>query len=124
MPSDALKPRNHQILLEDLSVMADIGFHDFEVGTPQRLLITVAVTLDMAHWPATDCRDDAWNYDFIREGIHALVKGRRFNLQETLVAEIFAMVASHPGVTALKVQSRKPDVYPDSLSVGVILSSH
>lgn len=104
--------------------MADIGFHDFEIGTPQRLLISVDVSLDMAHWPAADRRDDAWNYDFIREGIHALVQGRRYNLQETLVAEIFAMVAARPGVTALTIRSRKPDVYPDSRSVGIILSSH
>lgn len=119
-----LQPRMHRITLEDLVVDADIGFHDFEVGTPQRLLITVEVTLDFAHWPHEDTREAAWNYDFIREGIRATVGSRRFNLQETLVEEIFAMVAAQPGVVALTVKSRKPDVYPDARSVGVTISSH
>lgn len=123
MTHEALTPRTHRILLKDLSVMADIGFHDFEIGTPQRLLITVDIMLDMAHWPATDSRAEAWDYDFVREGIHALVQARRFNLQETLVGDIFAMVASRPGVVALSVSSRKPDVYPDAASVGITLSS-
>lgn len=116
-------PATHRVVLEDLGVMADIGFHDFEVGAPQRLLITVDVTLDLAHWPTGDTRDHAWDYDFIREGVHALVAARRYNLQETLVESIFAMVAARPGVVALTVSSRKPDVYPDAGSVGIILSS-
>jgi dihydroneopterin aldolase len=118
-----LVPRTHRILLEDLQVDADIGFHEFEIGIPQRLLITVEVTLDLAHWPETDSREAAWNYDFIREGIHAAVRGRRFNLQETLARQIFAMIAAAPGVRGLRIVTRKPDVYPDARAVGVVLSS-
>jgi dihydroneopterin aldolase len=119
----ALSPRRHEILLEDLAVDADIGFHDFEVGTPQRLLATVRVTLDLAHWPQTDTREASWNYDFIRTGIRELVESRRFNLQETLAQEIFDMVAARPGVTGLTVWLRKPDVYPDARAIGILLSS-
>ncbi len=119
----ALTPRTHEIQLEDLVVEADIGFHDFEVGTPQRLLATVRVRLDLAHWPQADTREDSWNYDFIRTGIQQLVAARRFNLQETLAQEIFDMVACRPGVVGLSVRLRKPDVYPDAKSVGVLLSS-
>jgi dihydroneopterin aldolase len=118
-----LKPAIHRILLEDLAVDADIGFHDFEVGTPQRLLVTVEVGLDLAHWPEADTREASWNYDFIRTGIQALVRERRFNLQETLAGQIFDMIADKPGVLSLTVRLRKPDVYPDAAAVGVILSS-
>lgn len=114
---------SHRILLEDLALDVDIGFHDFEVGVPQRLLVTVEVTLDPAAFPEEDSREAAWDYDCIRTGIHALVAGRRFNLQETLAREIFAMVAARPGVRALTVITRKPDVYPDAGAVGVVLSS-
>ena len=41
-----LQVRSARILLELLAVTVDIGFHDFEVGAPQRLLITVEVWLD------------------------------------------------------------------------------
>ena len=33
-------------MLESLDVPADIGFHDFEIGTPQRLLVTVEIWLE------------------------------------------------------------------------------
>ncbi len=118
-----LRPAVHRIHLEDLAVDADIGFHDFEVGTPQRLLVSVEVGLDLAHWPQADTREASWNYDFIRTGILALVRDRRFNLQETLAQEIFDMIADKPGVLSLTVRLRKPDVYPDAASVGVMLSS-
>ena len=119
----ALTPRTHKVILEDLQLDADIGFHDFEVGTPQRLLATVTVTLDLAHWPTADTREASWNYDFIRTGIIELLKGRRFNLQETLAQEIWDMIVALPGVTRLKIALRKPDVYPDAEAVGVVLAS-
>ena len=39
---DRLKVRSARILLESLEVQVDIGFHEFEVGSPQRLLVTIA----------------------------------------------------------------------------------
>ena len=49
--------------------------------------------------------------------------GRRFNLQETVVREIYDLVAARRGVTALRVAARKPDIYPDCAGVGVELAS-
>lgn len=122
-PGAAIAPRTHQIILEDLCVEADIGFHQFEVGHPQRLLIGVRVTLDLALWPVRDQRDASWDYDRIRSGIRALVAQQHFDLQETLARRIFDMIAAEPGVTALTVHLRKPDVYADAAAVGVLLSS-
>ena len=42
---DTLKVRSARILLESLEVRTDIGFHDFEVGAPQRVAISVEI------WP-------------------------------------------------------------------------
>lgn len=119
----AVTPRTHKVVLEDLALEVDIGFHDFEIGSPQRLLATVSATLDMAHWPTSDTREASWDYDVIRSGILGLVEGRRFNLQETLAEEIFAMLAVSRGVVALTVSLKKPDVYADARSVGITLSS-
>lgn len=123
VPAPAIRPRAHRIILEDLCVNADIGFHEFEIGHPQRLLISVTVTLDLGIWPDRDNREASWDYDVIRNGIKALVAGRHYDLQETLAAEIFALIAAQPGVTALDIRLRKPDVYPDAAAVGVQLSS-
>jgi dihydroneopterin aldolase len=120
---EALAPRSRRVILQDFDLPVDIGFHDFEVGKPQRLLVTIEVWLDEASFAATDDVAAAWDYDFLRKGVQQLVAGRRFNLQETLVREIYALVAARKGVTALKVSTRKPDVYPDCSAVGIELAS-
>jgi dihydroneopterin aldolase len=118
-----LAPRSRKIVLDDYCVAADIGFHDFEVGAPQRLLVTVEVWVDEANFPADDRPDGAWDYDFLRSEIGGLIAGRRFNLQETVAREIYDLVAARRGVAGLRVAIRKPDVYPDCAGVGVELSS-
>ncbi len=120
---DRLAPKTRKIVLEDFSLGVDIGFHDFEVGHPQRLVVTVEVWVDEASFADEDHPEAAWNYDFLRTEIAALADGRRFNLQETFVREIYDTVAARRGVTALRVSSRKPDIYPDCAGVGVELSS-
>lgn len=119
----SLRPRTRKIALEDYELALDIGFHDFEVGTPQRLVVTLEVWLDEASFADADEVALAWNYDFLRTTIGEIVAGRRFNLQETLAREIYERVAARRGVTALRVVTRKPDVYPDCAGVGVELSS-
>jgi dihydroneopterin aldolase len=103
--------------------MADIGFHQFEIGTPQRLLVTVEIWLD--HVPAADCDDpaQAWDYDYLREQIEELAVARRYNLQESLAHALYDRFAAMRGVKALRVVTAKPDVYPDARAVGVELSS-
>jgi dihydroneopterin aldolase len=120
---ERLAPRTRKVVLEDLALDVEIGFHPFEIGRTQRLLVTVEAWLDDGAFAATDAVEDAWDYDFLRSGIVALAAGRRFNLQETLVREIYALIAARHGVTALRVASRKPDVYPDCAGVGVELAS-
>src|SRR5437870_9462132 len=88
MPSN-IKVRSARILLESLEVQADIGFHDFEIGAPQRLIVTVEVWLEDKAAPADDDPFRAWNYDFLRTEIDDIAASRRWNLQETLAHAIF-----------------------------------
>jgi 7,8-dihydroneopterin aldolase/epimerase/oxygenase len=120
---DRLAPRTRKIVLAGFELPVDIGFHDFEVGSPQRLAVSVEVWVDEASFAASDDEARAWDYDFLRTEIAALAKGRRFNLQETFVREIYDLVAARRGVTALRVSSSKPDIYPDCAGVGVELAS-
>ena len=120
---ERLAPKTRKIVLEDYVVAADIGFHDFEIGTPQRLSITVEVWLDEPAFAPSDVVEAAWDYDFLRREVGALVSASRFNLQETLARAIYDFVAARRGVTALRVSTRKPDIYPDCAGVGVELAS-
>ena len=91
---DHLKVRSARILMEGLEVQADIGFHDFEIGAPQRLRISVEVWLDTPDLPESDDPAKAWNYDFLRTEIQEIAAARRYNLQETLANTIFERVAA------------------------------
>jgi dihydroneopterin aldolase len=120
---DSLRPRSAKILLDSLEVSADIGFHDYEVGKPQRLLVTVEVWLDHVPPAGMDDPHHAWDYDMVREQVEELAKSRRFNLQETLAHAIYERVAALRGVRALRIATVKPDTYPDARGIGFELRS-
>jgi dihydroneopterin aldolase len=120
---DRLKVRSARILLESLAVQADIGFHDFEVGTPQRLLVSVEVWLEDAAAPADDDPERAWNYDFLRSQIEEIASARRYNLQETLAHAVFDRIAALRGVKDVRLRTSKPDVYEDAAGVGIEIAS-
>lgn len=122
VPRD-LDVRSSRILLDSLEVEADIGFHEFEVGKPQRLLVTVEIWLDDLVAPASDEPDAAWDYDLLRSEIVRIARERRYNLQETFVRAIYGRLAAMCGVRALRVKSSKPDIYPDAAGVGVEIAS-
>ena len=118
-----LAVKSSRILLESLEVPADIGFHEFEVGRPQRLLVTVEIWLDDLDAPAGDDPDAAWDYDLLRREVIRIAGERRYNLQETFVHAVYRRLAAMRGVRALRVKSAKPDIYSDAAAVGVEIAS-
>ena len=120
---EALKVRSARILLDSLAVETDIGFHEFEVGAPQRLLVTIEIWLaDLAPPPDEDPQR-AWNYDFLRAEVEEIASARRYNLQETFAHAVFERIAAFRGVRHLRVRTSKPDVYADAAGVGVEIAS-
>ena len=120
----ALKAREGRVLIDRLEVMADIGFHDFEIGEKQRLWISLEIWVDgMEQPPVADSQAEAWDYDIVVREVRRLATERRFNLQETLAHAIFDRLAALHGVRALRVKTLKPDVYPDAAGVGVEIAS-
>ncbi|MDQ3471894.1 MAG: dihydroneopterin aldolase [Pseudomonadota bacterium] len=118
-----LMPKAARIFVDGLEVQADIGFHDFEVGAPQRLLISVEIWLHDLAPPKGDDPGLAWDYDLVREQVIELAGARRYNLQETLAHAIYMRLAGMRGVGALRIRTSKPDVYPDTAGVGVEYAS-
>ena len=120
---ESLRVRSARIVLESLEVQTDIGFHEFEVGAPQRLLVSVEIWLDDVSVPPGDDPERAWDYDFLRGEVQEISSSRRFNLQETLAHAVFDRLAAFRGVKALRVRTSKPDIYPDAKGVGVEIAS-
>lgn len=109
-----------RIFLNDFSIEASIGFHDFEKQARQRILISVDLFVPIAQSTSSrDEVDDVLDYDFIRQQVARIAQSRHFNLQETLIDEIADLCLSQPLVRAVRVESQKPDVYPDCKTVGI-----
>ncbi|BEU94953.1 dihydroneopterin aldolase [Acidovorax sp. DW039] len=109
----ALSLRQHE-------VMVRIGVHDFEREAPQRIWFDVdlCVKLDLAP-AAQDNISETVDYDFVRNTIFEWVGERHHELQETLCDGICAALLKRQDIHAVRVSTRKPDVYPDCASVGV-----
>jgi dihydroneopterin aldolase len=120
---DTMRVRSTRIILDAVEVQVDIGFHDFEIGTPQRLLVSVECWIDDVTAPARDDPAQAWDYDFVKVQVERIAGSRRFNLQETLAHQLFDTLAALHGLRALRVRTSKPDVYPNTAGVGVELAS-
>lgn len=123
MMPDHLRVKSSRILLDQLEVQADIGFHDFEIGKPQRLLITVEIWLDDVSAPADDDPAAAWDYDYLRTEVQSLAAAKRYNLQETLAHAIYQRFAGMHGIKALRVVTTKPDIYREARGVGIEIAS-
>ncbi len=119
----SLKVKSSKIMLDSLEVETDIGFHDFEIGKPQKLLVTVELWLNDLEAPADDDPQSAWDYDFLRNEVIRLSGARRYNLQETLVHAIYERLSAMRGIKALRISSAKPDIYHDARKVGIEIAS-
>lgn len=120
MLTDARLSSCRRIFLKEFSLDASIGFHDFEKQARQRILISVDLFVPI-HQSTSHNDDvaDVLDYDFIRKGIVSIAQSRHFNLQETLIDEICALCLTQPSIKAVRVETQKPDVYPDCKTVGI-----
>lgn len=104
-------------LLDGLELPVRLGIHPHELAAPQRVRLSVRMTVAYPRPVANDRIEEVLDYDFVREGVHAMARERRFALQETLCDAVAALCLSDERVVEVVVRSVKPDVYPDA-SVG------
>ena len=100
-------------ILDDMVVQMRLGIHPHE-AEPQRVRLSVRMTVDYPEPIGADAIDQVLDYDFVREGILALAAGEGFALQETLVEAVAALCLTDARVAQVRVQSMKLDVYPDA----------
>ncbi|WP_174286608.1 dihydroneopterin aldolase [Sphingomonas bacterium] len=100
-------------ILDDLTVMIRLGIHPHEVE-PQRVTISVRMTIDYSAPLGEDSIDQVLDYDFVRAGVLTLARDRRFALQETMCETIAALCLDDARVRSVTVRTVKTDVYPDA----------
>ncbi len=104
---------DYTIHLEALEVSMGLGIHPEERAAPQRVSVTVEMDCRYPEVPL-DRIDAVVDYDFLRTGIHELVRSRHFELQEVLCEEVAALALRDSRVVRVKVRSNKLDIYPDA----------
>lgn len=100
-------------ILDGLEVAMRLGIHPHE-AEPQRVRLSVWMTVAYPAVPDSDTIDAVLDYDFVRDGIRAMAAGPGFALQETLVEAVASLCLADPRVRSVRVRSLKPDVYPDA----------
>lgn len=100
-------------ILDGLEVMMRLGIHPHE-AEPQRVRLSVRMTVAYPAALGADAIGQVLDYDFVREGIHAMAAERGFALQETLCEAVAALCLSDSRVREVWVRSMKMDVYPDA----------
>jgi 7,8-dihydroneopterin aldolase/epimerase/oxygenase len=110
------------LFLRDLEINISIGVYEQEKKKKQKILIDVDVYVPLAkNTPKEDNLEEVFDYDFMRNSVLQYVSHNQihFNLQETLCDRLAAIMLEHPLVQAVRVSTRKTEVYPDCASVGV-----
>ncbi|MCC2979011.1 dihydroneopterin aldolase [Sphingomonas sp. IC4-52] len=104
----------YTILLDQFDVAMRLGIHPHE-AEPQRVRLSVEMTIVYPAPLAGDAITEVLDYDFLRDSIRELARGPGFALQETLVDAIAALCLSDSRVRQVRVRSMKLDVYPDAV---------
>lgn len=100
-------------ILDGLTLPVRLGIHPHE-AEPQRVHVTVEMTVVYPAPLAEDAIDQVLDYDFLRAGIVALAEARAFALQETLCEAIAALCFADARVRRVRIRTVKPDIYPDA----------
>ena len=117
---DPLLTDCRRIFLRGLCRLVRIGIHDFERASPQRILFDIDLYVPLhQNTPRRDQIDEVVNYDFVRNEVTRITERGHIDLQETLCDAVLNALLAHPQVVAVRVSTRKPDVYDDCDAVGV-----
>ena len=117
-PADGLRLTRH-VFVRELAVDANVGVYDHEKTAPQRLIISVDLTVNEEPAQHGDRIENVVCYDDIAARIRDICAGDHVNLIETLAEKIAQACLSDRRVRAARVRLEKPDALEDCTSVGV-----
>lgn len=109
------------IFIEDLRVDTVIGVFDWERRIRQTVSIDLEMATDIRRAAETDALEYTLDYKAIAKRLTQFVGESRFQLVETLVEEVAAIVRQEFGVSWVRVKLNKPGAVRGSRNVGVII---
>ena len=119
MSATASGRKTYRIFVRDLEMIASVGVYAHEKITPQRIRVSIDLTVGPRATDATDTVDTVLSYENIVKVTRAIVGTGHFQLLETLAERIAAECLRQYSVNAVKVKIEKPDIFPDAATVGI-----
>jgi len=104
-----------------LSVETIIGIYDFERVKPQRVIVHLEMSADIAQAALTEDIESTLNYKTLSETLTKFLEQSRFQLIETMAERVTELVREDFGVRWVKLTLHKPDALPGDTDVGVII---
>ena len=96
-----------KITIVDLEVHYCVGITDEERAKPQRLLLTVDLTLDFSSASVSDRIERTINYQTVAEDLLKFGEGRSWKLLEKLVANVAERILNEYKPQAVMVEAKK-----------------
>jgi 7,8-dihydroneopterin aldolase/epimerase/oxygenase len=96
-----------KITIVDLEVYYCVGISDEERAKPQRLLLTVDMTLDFSSASVSDRIERTINYQTVADDLLKFGEGRSWKLLEKLVAKVAERILTEYKPQAVMVEVKK-----------------
>ncbi|MBT28969.1 MAG: hypothetical protein CMO01_04835 [Thalassobius sp.] len=117
VPGEDDRPR-HVIQLDGMTMTMYLGIHPYEKERPQR--VTISATIVTA--PDSGGGASFYDYDRLVDFLRGL-DGIAIETQEELLERVRSFIMASDQVSHALVHSRKPDIYPNARSIGIIAGS-
>jgi 7,8-dihydroneopterin aldolase/epimerase/oxygenase len=107
------------VFVRDLEVMATLGIYDVEKLAPQRVIISIDLSVLEGMEAVADDISNVVSYEIVVKKVEAIIAQGHVNLVETLAELIAASCLKDKRVVAARVRIEKPDIIPNARSVGI-----
>ena len=118
-PLASAKAGLRHVFVRDLEVMATLGIYEIEKLAPQRIIVSIDLSVLEGRDAVADDISNVVSYEIVVKKVEAIIARGHVNLVETL-AELFAVAClKDKRVVAARVRIEKPDIIPNARSVGI-----
>ena len=111
--------RNDTIFVTDLRIEAEVGIWDWERALPQTISLDLEMAADIRKAAESDDIKQTLDYRAVSKRVSAYVQDSKFQLIETMVEKVAALIREEFGVPWVRVTVHKPWAVRGSRDVGI-----
>lgn len=108
------------LLIRQLALSLFIGTHEYEQQNLQTILVDLAIAMDVEMAAERDQLEDAIDYEVIAEDLVTMIKGKRFQLLETLAKWVGEYLYQRWQVLDAEITLTKPSSLAGGAQVSIV----